>query len=120
MATHDSPGDNSESVDKGLLDTDTTFGSFQLDDRLLKSIAKMGFQHPTLIQSTAIPLILQGKDVLARAKTGSGKTAAYSIPIIQSILLKKEVRISKDSRRRASCFLFALFSSINPKYLPYC
>lgn len=43
-----------------ILDKEKSFASFQLDDRLLKAISKMGFTHPTLIQSCALPLALQG------------------------------------------------------------
>lgn len=49
----------------------------------------MGWITPTLIQEKAIPLLLEGKDVLVRAKTGSGKTAAFAIPVIQKILNSK-------------------------------
>lgn len=45
--------------------------------------------QPTLIQSTAIPLLLEGKDVVVRARTGSGKTATYALPLIQKILNSK-------------------------------
>jgi ATP-dependent RNA helicase DDX56/DBP9 len=51
----------------------------------------MGWIQPTLIQEKAIPLLLEGKDVLIRARTGSGKTGAFGIPIIQKILNMKEV-----------------------------
>lgn len=44
---------------------------------------------PTLIQENAIPLLIEGKDVLVRARTGSGKTAAFAIPVIQKILNSK-------------------------------
>lgn len=50
----------------------------------------MGWQTPTLIQEKAIPLLLEGKDVLVRARTGSGKTAAFTIPVIQKILNYKQ------------------------------
>ena len=70
----------------------TTFASLGLDSRLLHGIAKQNFQVPTLVQTKAIPLALEGRDVLARAKTGSGKTAAYLLPILQSILKRKQVR----------------------------
>jgi len=70
---------------------ETTFASLGLDARLLQGIAKQNFQTPTLVQSKAIPLTLEGQDVLARAKTGSGKTAAYLLPILHSILKRKEV-----------------------------
>jgi ATP-dependent RNA helicase DDX56/DBP9 len=51
----------------------TTFASLELDDRILRALSKMKLQHPTLVQSHMIPLALQGKDILAQAKTGSGK-----------------------------------------------
>ncbi|KAJ3055499.1 ATP-dependent DNA/RNA helicase, partial [Rhizophlyctis rosea] len=74
-----------------LLDRDVEgFSSFDLDTRLLRAIAKLGYSHPTLVQAKAVPLALQGKDILARARTGSGKTAAYCMPIVQKILLAKE------------------------------
>ena len=71
-----------------------TFVSLGLDPRLLQGIAKQNFKTPTLVQSTAIPLALNGRDVLARAKTGSGKTAAYLLPILHSILKRKQVGFS--------------------------
>lgn len=70
---------------------DTTFAALGLDSRLLQGIAKQNFQTPTLVQSKAIPLALEGRDILARVKTGSGKTAAYLLPILHSILKRKSV-----------------------------
>ncbi|XP_004074527.1 probable ATP-dependent RNA helicase DDX56 [Oryzias latipes] len=66
------------------------FHEMGLDDRLLKAVADLGWSQPTLIQEKAIPLALEGKDLLARARTGSGKTAAYAVPIIQHILTSKQ------------------------------
>ncbi|RXN04989.1 putative ATP-dependent RNA helicase DDX56 [Labeo rohita] len=66
------------------------FHEMGLDDRLLKALADLGWSEPTLIQEKAIPLALEGKDLLARARTGSGKTAAYAIPLIQRILTSKQ------------------------------
>lgn len=60
--------DESDSEEKQL-----QFHQMELDDRILKAIALMGWLTPTLIQEKAIPLLLEGKDVLVRAKTGSGK-----------------------------------------------
>ena len=79
-----------------LVDTKTTFASFSniLDARILRSLADMGFASPTLVQAKAIQLALEGKDILARARTGSGKTVAYCIPVIQKILSLKSVGIS--------------------------
>jgi ATP-dependent RNA helicase DDX56/DBP9 len=70
---------------------DATFAGLELDSRLLQAITKQNFKTPTLVQSKAIPLVLEGRDVFARAKTGSGKTAAYLLPILHSILKRKQV-----------------------------
>jgi superfamily II DNA/RNA helicase len=77
-----------------LVDLKTSFSSFShlLDARLLRALADMGFARPTLVQAKAIPLALEGRDILARARTGSGKTAAYCVPVVQKILSAKSVR----------------------------
>ncbi|XP_054259004.1 probable ATP-dependent RNA helicase DDX56 [Macrosteles quadrilineatus] len=75
------------------------FHEMELDDRILKALAKLGWQDPTLIQERAIPFLLDGKDVLIRARTGSGKTGAFAIPVIQRILLSKQV--AKEQAVRA-------------------
>ncbi|XP_055331652.1 probable ATP-dependent RNA helicase DDX56 [Paramacrobiotus metropolitanus] len=74
------------------------FADMGLDERILKAIADLGWKEPTLIQERAIPLALDGKDIVARARTGSGKTAAFLIPIIQKILLRKS-----DLDQKACC-----------------
>ena len=56
-----------------------------LNIQLQKNIASLGYSTPTPIQAKAIPLILQGRDILGAAQTGTGKTAAYSLPILQMI-----------------------------------
>lgn len=66
-----------------------SFEALNLDPRLLQALTKEQFSEPTLIQAEAIPLALEGKDIVARAQTGSGKTAAYILPVLQSILVKK-------------------------------
>eukprot|EP00947_MAST-08B_sp_MAST-8B-sp1_P005079 g5079.t1 len=74
-----------------VLDSSKVFISFDgLDSRLTKAAAKCGFVHPTLVQSKSIPLALAGKDLLVRARTGSGKTAAYTLPMLAKILRDKE------------------------------
>ncbi|KAI2471481.1 DEAD-domain-containing protein [Annulohypoxylon bovei var. microspora] len=72
-----------------------TFANLGLDSRLLQATAHQNWQTPTLVQSKAIPLAIEGCDVLAKAKTGSGKTAAYTLPILQAILKRKQT--SPDS-----------------------
>lgn len=52
---------------------------------ILKAVAEMGFEYMTPIQEQAIPVLLEGKDVIGQAQTGTGKTAAFSIPMIQKI-----------------------------------
>ncbi|XP_069774137.1 LOW QUALITY PROTEIN: probable ATP-dependent RNA helicase DDX56 [Narcine bancroftii] len=66
------------------------FHEMGLEERLLEAIAKLNWTHPSPIQEKAIPLALEGKDLLARARTGSGKTAAYAIPIIEHLLNTKK------------------------------
>ncbi len=60
-----------------------SFKSLGLSDALLKAISKKGYETPSVIQQKAIPLILEQKDVLASAQTGSGKTAGFALPILQ-------------------------------------
>ncbi|MBB5183957.1 DEAD/DEAH box helicase [Catenisphaera adipataccumulans] len=61
------------------------FDSFHLDPMLQKAIEKLHYQEPTPIQEQVIPILLQQKNCLIQAETGSGKTAAYAIPIIQHL-----------------------------------
>ena len=91
------PKSSSKTIDEGVIEESqpekshgkdvASFSSFRLDPRLLKAITNQ-FEKPTLVQAAAIPLALKGRDIVARAKTGSGKTAAYVIPIIHQILTK--------------------------------
>nr|WP_269135228.1 ATP-dependent RNA helicase SrmB [Vibrio cincinnatiensis] len=60
-----------------------TFADLELDDNLLEAIEEMGFQRPTQVQEEAIPHALDGRDILASAPTGTGKTAAFVIPALQ-------------------------------------
>jgi ATP-dependent RNA helicase RhlE len=64
------------------------FTGFGLDATLLRAIRELGFTRPTPIQAQAIPPAMQGKDVLACAMTGSGKTAAFLLPILQHLRTK--------------------------------
>lgn len=61
------------------------FAAFQLDVAILKALEKMNFKEPSAIQAQTIPLIQQGKDLIALAQTGSGKTAACAIPICNRV-----------------------------------
>jgi ATP-dependent RNA helicase SrmB len=59
-----------------------TFAEFQLDDSLEKTLSKAGFKEATSIQKLAIPVALEGRDILASAPTGTGKTLACLFPAI--------------------------------------
>ena len=62
-----------------------TFESLGLGPELAAQLAEDGYEHPTPIQSEAIPLLLSGKDLLGQAATGTGKTAAFSLPIVHAL-----------------------------------
>ena len=62
-----------------------TFQDLRIKDSILKALTNQGYTHPTPIQQQAIPILLRHKDLLGCAQTGTGKTAAFAIPIIQHI-----------------------------------
>ncbi|MBI9065483.1 MAG: DEAD/DEAH box helicase, partial [Marinilabiliaceae bacterium] len=68
------------------------FQEFGLDPKVLKSIEKLGFKRPTDIQYKSIPPILKGEDVLAIAQTGTGKTAAFAIPILHLLQKRRSAK----------------------------
>jgi len=60
----------------------------KLDPLILRGIGNMGFKNPTPIQERTIGPLMMGRDVIGQAKTGSGKTVAFSLPLLQSINAK--------------------------------
>ena len=72
-----------------------SFKSLEVIEPILQALEDEGYSHPTPIQSQAIPIVLQKKDLLACAQTGTGKTAAFAIPILQLLAAKP-----KDPKRR--------------------
>ena len=62
------------------------FADFGLAPEILRALTDQGYVHPTPIQAEAIPVVLQGRDVMGAAQTGTGKTAGFSLPIIQLLL----------------------------------
>ncbi len=62
------------------------FKDFGLSAEILRALTDQGYLHPTPIQAAAIPVVLQGRDVMGAAQTGTGKTAGFSLPIIQLLL----------------------------------
>jgi ATP-dependent RNA helicase DeaD len=64
---------------------DSGFAGLGLDERLLRTVRELGYEDPTGIQSATIPLLLAGRDVVGLAQTGTGKTAAFALPILQRL-----------------------------------
>ncbi|MGB5614921.1 MAG: DEAD/DEAH box helicase, partial [Sedimenticolaceae bacterium] len=67
-----------------------SFESLGLSAELLRALADQGYTTPTPIQKAAIPVILQGRDVLAAAQTGTGKTAGFTLPLLQLLMTASE------------------------------
>ena len=65
--------------------TDTTFEAFGFKSDIMEGIREAGFRQPSPIQAEAIPLILQGRDVIAQSHTGTGKTAAFGLPVMNNM-----------------------------------
>ncbi|MGQ0767403.1 MAG: DEAD/DEAH box helicase [Gemmatimonadota bacterium] len=68
------------------------FALLGLDPRVLAALAKLGYEEPTPIQQAAIPALLAGRDVLAQAATGTGKTAAFAIPLLHALRTDAPIR----------------------------
>ena len=81
------------------MSTSTTFADLGLADSLMRAIADVGYTTPTPIQAQAIPRVLEGRDLLAAAQTGTGKTAGFTLPILH-LLLSKPAELRKPGRPR--------------------
>ena len=68
------------------------FGEIELDKKIFTALTSMGFEEPSPIQSQTIPLVMSGVDVIGQAQTGTGKTAAFGIPIIQNITDTRKIQ----------------------------
>src|SRR5690625_1587011 len=69
----------------------TTFKQLNVSSPILKALERMGFEEATPIQKETIPFAMEGKDVIGQAQTGTGKTAAFGIPMIEQFDPKKKV-----------------------------
>jgi superfamily II DNA/RNA helicase len=70
------------------------FDHFGLDPRIVAAVKSMGYSTPTPIQSKAIPIVMQGRDVMGAAQTGTGKTAGFALPIIHRLLPQSSASMS--------------------------
>ncbi|MCI6140286.1 MAG: DEAD/DEAH box helicase [Clostridiaceae bacterium] len=61
------------------------FDELQLDERMIRAITEMGFEEASPIQAQAIPVVLEGRDIIGQAQTGTGKTAAFGLPLLQKV-----------------------------------
>ncbi len=83
--THENESPEIKAIDAT---TSSAFGSFGLSDALVTAVESSGYVTPTPIQVETIPLLLSGRDVLGQAQTGTGKTAAFALPLLDRIELK--------------------------------
>ncbi|MBC8237264.1 MAG: DEAD/DEAH box helicase, partial [Helicobacteraceae bacterium] len=81
-----------------------SFKTLGLSSQILKAIRENGFTNPTPIQTQVIPLILKGEDIMARAQTGTGKSAGFILPLIQSL---SEIK-SKETQKKAKIRILVL------------
>ena len=77
------------------------FHEMGLSEELIKATAHMGFEEPTPIQMQTIPLSLAGKDVIGQAQTGTGKTAAYGIPMVEKMTMKVILFFREETSKTA-------------------
>jgi len=63
----------------------SSFKNLQLAEPLARAVAEMGYEQMTPIQAQAIPVVLTGRDVMGAAQTGTGKTAAFALPLLQRL-----------------------------------
>ena len=81
-----------------------SFKTLGLSSQILKAIRENGFTNPTPIQTQVIPLILKGEDIMARAQTGTGKSAGFILPLVQSL---SEIK-SKETQKKAKIRILVL------------
>ena len=103
-------------TDNAVLETATTsvFADLGLPDYVLKAVTDAGYTTPTQIQTQAIPELLKGRDLIGGSQTGTGKTAAFALPII--------ARLSKHGRLRALILepTRELAQQVNDALVKYC
>ena len=74
-----------------------SFENLKLDPKLLSAIAACHYKEPTEIQRQAIPAALEGRDLMASAQTGTGKTAAFVLPALQKLLTPSTIEVKLKS-----------------------
>ena len=64
-----------------------SFASLGLIDQITRTLASLSYHTPTVVQAQAIPAVLAGRDVMAAAQTGTGKTAGFALPLLQRLVM---------------------------------
>ncbi|VTN11987.1 Cold-shock DEAD box protein A [Raoultella terrigena] len=77
-----------------MAEFETTFADLGLKAPILEALNDLGYEKPSPIQAECIPHLLGGRDVLGMAQTGSGKTAAFSLPLLNNLILSSKHRKS--------------------------
>ena len=75
-----------------------SFSQLKLSDPILKAVTEAGYTAPTTIQKQAIPIILSGRDLVAAAQTGTGKTASFVLPILEMFNIERKLRGKRNQR----------------------
>src|SRR5438445_13775987 len=86
--------DPTPTTDFDLAPAPARFDTLSLDDKLLRAVATQGYATMTPIQAKAIPIVLAGRDVMGAAQTGTGKTAAFSLPLLHKMLKPENASMS--------------------------
>jgi len=107
-----------EILDDKITDNTTLFSSLGLSAEILKAVVQQGYEIPTPIQVQAIPAVLQGRDVMAAAQTGTGKTAGFVLPILQLLSKGQPVR-SNQARVLVLTPTRELAAQINESVIAY-
>ncbi|MBO1359260.1 MULTISPECIES: DEAD/DEAH box helicase [Acetobacter] len=97
----------------------TTFADLKLADPLLRALAEEGYTTPTPIQAQSIPHLLHGRDLLGLAQTGTGKTAAFALPILQHLLTHQKAPSPKGARVLVLAPTRELASQIDANFKAY-
>jgi len=91
---HDNQQVNDTSIETSSPAPAPRFDTLALDAKLLRAVAESGYESMTPIQAKAIPLVLEGRDMMGAAQTGTGKTAAFSLPLLQKMLRHETASMS--------------------------
>lgn len=95
------------------------FSDLNLDPTLLKALEASGYTKPTPIQEQAIPKVIEGRDILGAAQTGTGKTAAFALPILQYLIKNPKQLVAKQTRVLVVSPTRELASQIYDSFLTY-